>query len=84
MDTIFPDKRLVDHGVPDRLPAASGACVQRRYARVGACEVTLLEFNLVVLLVSVLSSLSLLQLVVFHGSALDFNHPAGWPRVVWS
>ena len=41
---------------------------------------TLLKFSLVLLLLMSMSSL--LQLVVFHGSALDFNHSAGWPGVV--
>ena len=43
---------------------------------------TLLKFSLVVLLLLV-SMLSLL-VDMFHGSAFDFNHSAGWPGVVWS
>ena len=76
---------LVDHGVPGGLSAASGACVQGGDAGVSACKVTLLKFSLVVsmLLVSMLHP-SLLQLVVFHGSALNLNHPTGRSRVVWS
>ena len=71
----------MDHGVPNRLPAAGGARVQGGDAGVRAGKVTLLKFGLVVLLLLVSMS-SLLQLVVLHGSALDFDHSAGWPGVV--
>lgn len=75
---------LVDHGVPGGLPAASGACVQGGDAGVSACKVTLLKFSMVVVLLLVSMLPSLLQLVVFRGSALDFNQPTGRSRVVWS
>ena len=70
----------MDHGVPGGLPAASGACVQGGDAGVSACKVTLLKFSLV--MVSMLLHPSLLQLVVFHGSPFNLNHPTGRPRVV--
>ena len=66
--------------MPSRLPAAGGARVQGGDAGVRAGKVTLLKFSLVLLLLMSMSSL--LQLVVLHGSALDFNHSAGWPGVV--